>query len=130
MYDDGSVNGYRYLIHDRDPLFTNKFTALLKSAGVKTVKSPARSPNLNAYAERSVRFVKSECLAKIIPLGEQHLRQAVTEYMRHYHVEHDHQGPENELIDQPRDAPAGRDADVLCNERLGGILNFYYRKAA
>ena len=128
--DDGSLNGCRYLIHDRDPLFTETFTALLKSAGVKTVKLPARSPNLNAYAERFVRSIKSECLAKIIPLGEQHLRKAVTEYMQHYHVERNHQGLDNELIDKPRDAPVGMDADVLCNERLGGILKFYYRKAA
>ena len=128
--DDGSLNGCRYLIHDRDPLFTETFTALLKSAGVKTVKLPARSPNLNAYAERFVRSIKSECLAKIIPLGEPHLRQAVTQYMQHYHVERNHQGLDNELIDKSRDAPVGMDADVLCNERLGGILKYYYRKAA
>jgi putative transposase len=62
--DVGSLNGSRYLIHDRDPLFTQAFKKLLMSAGVKTVKLPARSPNLNAYAERFVRSIKSECLAK------------------------------------------------------------------
>jgi putative transposase len=60
--DEGFLNESRYLIHDRDPLFTNAFRELLKSSGVKTVKLPARSPNLNAYAERFVRSIKSECL--------------------------------------------------------------------
>ncbi len=68
--DSGFLNGTRYLIHDRDPLFTEAFREILWPASVKTVKLPARSPNLNAYAERFVRSVKSECLAKIIPLGE------------------------------------------------------------
>ncbi len=72
--------GAHYLIHDRDPLFTEAFKELLGSAGVKTVKLPARRPDLNAYAERFVRSIKSECLAQIIPLGERHLRTAVKEY--------------------------------------------------
>ena len=48
----GFLNGARYRIHDRDPLFTRAFRELLKSSGVKTVKLPVRSPDLNAYAER------------------------------------------------------------------------------
>ena len=113
------------MIHDRDPLFTEKFSALLRSTGVTTVKLPARSPNLNAYAKRFVRAITSECLAKIIPLGEQNLQAAVTEYIEHYHVERNHQGLDDELIDKSRDAHVGMDADVLCNERLGGILKYY-----
>ena len=127
--DDGFMNGYRYLIHDRDPLFTEGFSALLKSAGVKTVKLPARSPNLNAYAERFVRSIKSECLGRLIPLGEHHLRTAVIEYTKHYHFERNHQGLDNHLIDKSRDAPNLNHA-VECAERLGGILKYYYRRAA
>ncbi len=67
--DDGFLNGARYLIHDRDPLFTEAFREILGSSGVRTVKLPARSPDLNAYAERFVRSIKSECLAQMIPLG-------------------------------------------------------------
>ena len=66
--DTGLLNRTRYLIHDRDPLFTEAFTMLLRSAGVQTVKLPARSPNMNAYAERFVRSIKSECLSQVIPL--------------------------------------------------------------
>ena len=62
--DEGFLKEARYLIHDRDPLFTRAFREILKSSGVETVKLPARSPNLNAYAERFVRSIKSECLAR------------------------------------------------------------------
>ena len=119
----------RYLIHDRDPLFTNEFREVLRSGGVDTVKLPARSPNLNAYAERFVRSIKSECLAQIIPLGERHLREAVSEYTTHYHLERNHQGLENRLIEKPSDLPSTQGA-VECRERLGGVLRYYYRKAA
>ncbi|MCH7600205.1 MAG: transposase [Myxococcales bacterium] len=127
--EDGFLNGARYLIHDRDPLFTRSFRGVLKYSGVKTVKLPARSPNLNAYAERFVRSIKSECLSQIIPLGERHLRQAVKEFTEHYHVERNHQGLDNELIDDQRGA-GSMDGDVEGRERLGGVLNYYYRRAA
>jgi len=124
----GFLNGSRYLIHDRDPLFTKSFRETLGSSGVETVKLPARSPNLNAYAERFVRSVKSECLAQIIPLGERHLRHAVKEYTEHYHIERNHQGIDNKLIDDQRCMTSMR-GDIQRRERLGGILN-YYRRAA
>ena len=127
--DDGFLNGSHYLIHDRDPLFTDAFRELLGSSGVKTVKLPARSPDLNAYAERFVRSIKSECLAQIIPLGERHLRTAVKEYTKHYHSERNHQGLNNELIERPSDELHVNGA-VERRERLGGVLNFYYRRAA
>ncbi len=127
--DAGFLNGTRYLVHDRDPLFTEGFRKILKPSGVKAVKLPARSPNLNAYAERFVLSVKSECLAKIIPLGERHLRKAVKEYTEHYHLERNHQGLDNELIEKPsRRVNVGSAVD--CRERLGGVLKFYHRRAA
>ena len=127
--EDGFLNGSRYLIHDRDPLFTRSFREVLESSGVTTLKLPARSPNLNAYAERFVQSIKSECLAQVIPLGERHLRHAVREYTEHYHAERNHQGLENELIDDRRGA-AAMNGSVERHERLGGMLNYYYRKAA
>jgi transposase InsO family protein len=127
--DDGFLKRTRYLIHDRDPLFTEGFRKILKPSGVKTVKLPARSPDLNAYAERFVLSVKSECLAKIIPLGERHLRKAVKEYTEHYHLERNHQGLDNELIEKLTGRP-NMDAPVECRERLGGILKYYHRRAA
>ncbi|MGK0172339.1 MAG: putative transposase [Gammaproteobacteria bacterium] len=127
--DDGTLAGTRYLIHDRDPLFTEAFRGLLQSRGVNTVKLPARSPNLNAFAERFVRSIKSECLAHILPLGERHLRTAVKEYTEHYRFDRSQQGLNNQLIEQARGEP-NQVLAVGCGERLGGILKYYYRCAA
>jgi putative transposase len=96
---------------------------------VKTVKLPARSLNLNAYAERFVRSIKSERLAKIISLGVRHLRTAVAEYTEHYHFERNHQGLDNALIEKSADENDVSGV-VDCRERLGGVLNYYYRRAA
>jgi len=98
-FEDGFLRGARFLIHDRDPLFTKEFRRTLNESVVRPVKLPNRSSNLNAYAERFVRSIRSECLAQIIPLGERHLRRAVREYTEHYHHERNHQGLENRLID-------------------------------
>jgi transposase InsO family protein len=69
---DGILNGKRYLIHDRDPLFTASFVKMLADAGIESVKLPPRSPNLNAYAERFVRTIKESCLERMILFGEGH----------------------------------------------------------
>ena len=58
---DGLFVGKRYLIHDRDPLFTADFLEMLAEIGIQSVKLPPRSSNLNAYAERFVRTIKESC---------------------------------------------------------------------
>jgi transposase InsO family protein len=95
---------------------------------VKAVRLPARSPNLNAFAERFVLSIKTECLDHLVPLGEAHLRHAILEYTKHYHGERNHQGLDNELS-MPAEAANGV-GKVDRRERLGGLLSFYYRKAA
>ena len=126
--DDGFLAKSSYLIHDRDPLFTRKFGAILRSAGIESIRLPSKSPNLNAYAERFVRSIKSECLAQVIPLGERHLRSLVREYTEHYHHERNHQGLGNRLI-APRAGDFGRRGKIRCDERIGGLLRFYRRAA-
>ncbi len=126
--EDGFPQRTRYLIQCRDPLFTAQFGRILEDSGVRSVKLPSRSPNLNAYAERFVRSIKSEGLAQIVPLGERHLRRSVSEYVEHYHRERNHQGLDNELIEKSG-RESLRDGPVECRERLGGMLR-YYRRAA
>ena len=63
---EGFLVGKRYLIHDRDPLFTAEFMETLGTSGVKSLKLPSRSPNLNAHAERFVRTIKESCLERMI----------------------------------------------------------------
>ena len=65
MDEWGFLRNCHYLIHDRDTKYTKSFQTIIESSQVKTIKLPARSPNLNAYAERWVRSVKEECLSKL-----------------------------------------------------------------
>jgi len=126
---DGFLGGALYIILDRDPLYTAAFRRMLKDSGVNVLRLPARSPDLNAYAERFVLSIKSECLNRVIPLSENHLRSTITEFVRHYHGERPHQGLDNCLIDS--DETAGRAVgSIVCRERVGGILRYYHREAA
>jgi transposase InsO family protein len=102
---DGLFVGKRYLIHDRDPLFTAEFLEMLANIGIQSVKLPARSPNLNAYAERFVRTIKESCLDRLLLFGEDSLRKAIREFVAHYHLERNHQGLGNRLI-TPEAVPA------------------------
>ena len=126
---DGLLTGKRYLIHDRDPLFTDEFLSTLKDAGVESVKLPPRSPNLNAHAERFVRSIKESCLERLILFGESSLRTAIQNFMAHYHSERHHQGLGNRLIEPEPDHLANTGV-VQRRERLGGMLNYHYRAAA
>jgi transposase InsO family protein len=126
--EDGFLLDSRYLIHDRDPLFTHAFAGNLRRAGINPVKLPARSPKLNAYAERFVRSVKSECVGQVTPLGERHLRRVVGGNVEHYHRARNHQGIGNRLIGRG-DGDVGGTDPVECRERLGGMLRYYARAA-
>jgi len=95
---DGLLLGKRFLIHDRDPLFTAEFQNLLAEVGIESVKLPPRSPNLNAYAERFVLTIKESCLDRLILFGEGSLRKAIREFVAHYHLERNHQGLGNRLL--------------------------------
>jgi putative transposase len=83
----------------------------------------------NAYAERFVRTIKETCLNRMIFFGERSLRNAIREFLEHYHHERNHQGLGNRLID-PQDGIGSTDGSVACRERLGGVLRYYYRDAA
>jgi len=126
---DGFLAGCRYLIHDRSSLFTPEFGMILESVGIKTVRLPVRSPNLNAYAERYVRIIKEACLNRMILIGEGSLRRAIREFVVHYHTERNHQSLGNKII-RPEFAAFPPAGEVHCRARLGGMLRYYYRQAA
>src|SRR5262244_148971 len=125
---DGFFKGKRYLIHDRDPLYTREFLSMLGEQGIESVKLPPRSPNLNAYAERFVRTIKESCLDQMILFGEDSLRWAVHQFVIHYHEERNHQGLGNRLI-MPSSA-INTTGTIRRRQRSGGMLNYYYRAAA
>ena len=111
---DGFLNDVGYLIMDRDPLHTSCFRNFVKESGTNPVRLPSRSPDLNAFAERSVLSIKSECLNKIIPLGEKHLRLVIKEYMEHYHTQRNYQGLSSNIIHAEKSV--GRSEGVVKNK--------------
>ncbi len=109
--DTSSTTGTRYS--------PRRYVGLLRNSGVKPLRLPANSPNLNAYAERFVLSIRRVCLDRFVPLSERHLRTAVTEYVVHYHTERNHQGLGNELL-TPLPASANSAGPIVSRERLGG----------
>jgi len=131
MDEWGFLDKCRYLIHDRDTKYCQSFRKIIESGDVKTLPLPARSPNLNAFAERWVKSVKDDCLSKLILFGEASLRRTLREYLVHYHVERNHQGKGNVLLFPTATKAENRaDGSFGCKERLGGLLKYYHREAA
>jgi len=111
------------------PAAPTHIAAAAKSAGVEPLRLPARSPNLNAFAERFVRSIKESCLDQLIFFGESSLLRATSEFVLHYHRERNHQGLENKII-RPDFTEFPTHGTINCRKRLGGLLRYYYRKAA
>ena len=130
MEEWGFLSPGQYLIHDRDGKYCPAFQQIIDNAGVERVVLPPRSPNLNAYAERWVRPVKEECLARLMLFGEKALQDALTEYTTHYHHERNHQGKGNVLLLPSVRQNTERAGLIWCRERLGGLLKYYTREAA
>ena len=121
----GFLKDKKYLIRDRDPLYTEVFIEMLRAGGIKSIKSMPLAPNFSPFVERFIRSIKSECLDRMLIFGEAHLRYCIEEYIAHYHTERAHQSLDNTIIEPP---PQGA-GEIVCQERLGGLLKFYRRAA-
>ena len=129
--ESGRLRQHRYVLHDRDTKFCAELRKTLVAGGVKCLRLPPRSPNLNAFAERWVRSVKEECLSKLILFEEGSLRTALTQFQEHYHTERNHQGKGNVLLFPcAEELSRSQAASIECRERLGGLLKYYHRRAA
>jgi putative transposase len=89
---DERAHRMRFLIRDRDAKFTAAFDAVFAAAGIATVKIPPRAPKANAYAERWVRTVRSECLDWTLIWNRHHLQRVLTRYVEHYNTGRPHRG--------------------------------------
>ena len=118
----------RFLLHDNDGKFTKAFDTVFASERIKVIHTPYRAPNANASAERWVRTVREECLAKILVLNEGHLYRVMREYVVYYNEIRPHQGLEQQIPEAPT-PPAVR-GPIRCRDVLGGIIHDYYREAA
>jgi putative transposase len=130
MVEWGFLLPGQHLILDRDGKFCAAFQQTMEVAGVELVVLPARSPNLNAYAERWVRSVKDEALSRLMLFGEGALRHVLKEYLDHYHHERPHQGKDNVLLLPVPTHRSQGEGPIRCRERLGGLLKHYDREAA
>jgi putative transposase len=74
----------RFLIHDRDSIYSPDLDLAIESMGLKILKTPVRSPTANAYCERLIGTIRRECLDFMIPLNERHLRRILREWVTHY----------------------------------------------
>ena len=126
---DGFLIGKRSVLMDRDQNFSNASRSALEEEGVKSMRLPPKSPNLNAHLERFHASIKGECLSRMICFGEKMLRHAVREYLVHYHTARNHQGLGNRIIN-PGEEVGLAEGDTICDERLGGMLRYYHRRAA
>ncbi len=123
----GFLRNKRYLILDNDILFKDRFSSMLEDEGVKVVHTGYQAPDMNAFAERWVRSIKTECLSNLILVGNQSLEDAVSSFAQHYNRERPHQGIGNELVATTEITATG---PVMVTERLGGVLKHYYRSVA
>lgn len=124
----GFLEGQQFLIHDRDSKYCRTFRTIIESTGVKTVRLPPRSPDLNAHAERWIGSCRRECLSGFIVISETALKRIISEFLNHYHHERNHQGVGNQLL-FPGDDLSDH-GPIVTRERLGGKLKYYYREAA
>jgi len=79
-----SDHAYRFIIHDRDAIFSSEFDASVAGLGLAVIKTPVLSPKANSRCERLIGTLRRECLDWIIPLNEQHLRTTLLLWLSHY----------------------------------------------
>ena len=122
-----------YLLRDRDRKFTRQFDDIMNSSGVKPKLLPFRSPNLNARCERVIQTIKQECLDFFLVFGSRHLDYLISEFVEYYnttrsHSRRDHLPPLRQ--DLPDEHNMIKISEIVCRERLGGLIKSFERSAA
>ena len=127
------ANGGRAIVlHDWGGKFTAEFDGILQAAGVEPKKVGPCKPNQNAFAERWVQSIQTECLDRFVVFGEDHLRHIVSQYFEHYNEQRPHQAHDNLPLSWTSSTDPNNEAlpnDVVCDQRLGGLLKHYRRSA-
>ncbi len=124
---DGRLGDVRFLIRDRDAKFSGPFDEVFRTEGIRVIITPIRAPNANAFAERWVKTVRSECLDWVLVRGRRHLERVLGAYVRHYNEGRPHRGRE---LRPPAGAPTCSGSDpratpVRRRDLLGGLIHEY-----
>ena len=135
----GYENPYKYLIHDRDSIFSSEFDQSVGHLGLQVLKSPPHCPQANGICERVIGTIRRECLDWLIPLSEAHLRLALKSWVGHYNRGRPHMALGPGIPDPPLNgAPSlpksrhhlGDFSSVRAKTILGGLHHEYSMVAA
>jgi transposase InsO family protein len=135
LASDLEDRGHRFshLIRDRDAKSTDAFDAVFTSIGIEITKTAPQAPRMNAFAERRVKTVRTECTDRMLIVGERHLRTVLDAYVEHYNAGRSHQGDELHLRapDDDRNVIAFPAQTHRIRRRtvLGGLINEYEQAA-
>ena len=123
---------FQLLSHDRDTKFGRAFDDVFRSEGIEVIQTPVRAPNANAFAERWVRTVRSDCLERILILGRRHLEAVLHVYTKHYNEHRPHRALQLAPPDggnSTADGNAHATAALRRHDLLGGLIHEYQRAA-
>ena len=128
---DERAEPVRFLIHDRDAKFSGPFDEVLRSEGIRVIRTPVRSPKANAFAERAVKTLRHEVLDWTLILGCRHLDRVLASYVRHYNAERPHRGIDLRAPEKHNHVePVEIVPKIKRRELLGGLIHEYYPVAA
>jgi putative transposase len=122
---DDRLDGLRFVIRDRDAKFSGPFDEVFRTEGARVIRTPIRAPRANAYAERFVRTVRSQCLDHVLVYGRRHLERVLRTYVVHYMEERPHRGL---LLKTPSGRLAGprpKRSALKRRDVLGGLIHEY-----
>jgi len=121
----------RFLIHDRDPLFTTAFGEVFMAEGLRVITTLPRTPRMNAICERVIGTLRRELPDRTLILGERHLAVVLREYLIHYNRHRPHQSRRQRPPDLETQ-PVWDVADLRSVRRrpvVAGLINEYHRAA-
>lgn len=121
----GDQQPFRFLVHDRNTKFGHVFDEVFRSEGTKVIRTPAQAPNANAYAERWVRTVRTDCLDRVLILGRRHLESVLRVYRSHYNGHRPHRALDLLPPDGPDPTPLKPPARLRRRDLLGGLIHEY-----
>jgi len=131
FHPDERKEPLRFLIHDRDAKFCGPFDEVFATEGLKVVPTPVRAPRANAFCERWIRTVRTECLDWLLIFSSRHLERVLRIYIRHYNRQRPHRALQLQAPEGGFDRmPFPDHARVCRRDRLGGLLHEYYEAAA
>jgi putative transposase len=128
---DDRLGTMRFLIHDRDPVFTTAFGEVFKSGGLRIITTLPRTPRMNATCERVIGTLRREVLDRTLILGDRHLDLVLREYATHYNGHRPHQSRQQRPPDIETQ-PSWDVADLRSVRRrpvVTGLINEYHRAA-